>query len=286
MAELNETANLATEVIADGAEAVAEQMTHVAEVSRALTPRHIAIGTGAVVIGVALGGYVGYRFAEKRLSTKFEALMAEETDKLRKHYIQKASAKVEQSTKPALDKVVEDLGYTPQGEPLEIVPATPSAIMQAATDNDEARVEVNVETLNVFESRDEASEWDYATEIKTRDPRFPYIIHHDEWEENPQEFDQHNLVFYEADEVLTDDSDQVIAEVDEAVGVDNLNRFGHGSGDAGTLFVRNEVREIDYEIARSHGMFAQEVHGFDPDQIRDIRHANESARGRPRFDDD
>lgn len=290
MAELTERTDQVTELIADGAETVAEQMTHMAEVSRALAPRHIAIGAVAVAAGVALGGFVGYRFAEKRLSTKFETLMEEETNKLRQHYVQKATAKAEQRAKPALDKMVQDLGYTPQGEPIEIVPATPSAIMQAATENDEARVEVKVETVNVFESTDhilqKGADWDYAQEVKARDPRFPYVIHMDEWQENPQEFEQENLVFYEGDEVLTDDNDQVIADADEAVGLSNLSRFGHGSGDPNTIFIRNEVREVDYEIARSHGMYAQEVHGFDPDQIRDIRHSNEIRRGRERFDDD
>ncbi len=282
--------NQVTELVADGAETVAEQMTHVAEVSRALTPRHIAIGVGAVVVGVAVGGYVGYRFAEKRLSTKFEKLMQEETDKLRQHYVQKTVAKTT-SVKPDLDKMVEDLGYTPQGEPIEIVPATPSAIMQAAKENDEARaVEVKVETVNVFESNADilqsGADWDYAQEVKARDPRFPYVIHLDEWQENPQEHDKMDLVFYEGDEVLADDNDKVVDHADEAIGLANLELFGHGSGDPNVVFIRNEVREIDYEISRSHGMYAQEVHGFDPEQIRDIRHSNESRRGRPRFDDD
>lgn len=288
MAEVKETADIATDVIADGAEVIAEQFTHAAEVSRALTPRHLMLSTGAVMVGVAIGGYVGYRFAEKRLSTKFETLMAEETEKLRQHYIQKVTAKTEQVAKPKLGKMVQDLGYSSQEvSEIDILPATPSAIMQAGTENDDPQVEVNVETVNVFETQNAVElEWDYAKEVKARNPRIPYVIHHDEWQENPQEFDKVDLVYYEGDEVLADDRDQVIGDPDEAVGLTNLELFGHGSGDPNTVFVRNEVREVDYEIARSHGMYAQEVHGFDPDQIRDIRHANESMRGRSRFDDD
>lgn len=288
---VNEKADTATELIADGAEVVAEQMTHVAEMSRALSPRHITIGAVAVVTGMAIGGFAGYRFAEKRLSTKFETLMEEETDKLRQHYIQKAAAKAEQIAKPNLVKMVQDLGYTPQGEPMEIIPATPSAIMQTATNNDEAVVEVHVETVNVFEDGinpvyKKGADWDYAMEVKARDPRFPYVIHYDEWQENPHEHDKEDLTFYEGDEVLADDNDKVVEHADEAIGLSNLEFFGHGSGDPNVVFIRNEVREIDYEIARSNGMYAQEVHGFDPDQIRDIRHSNESRRGRARFDDD
>lgn len=287
MAELTEKTDTATELLADGAEVIAEQFTHAAEISRAMTPRQLGISISAVVIGAALGGYAGYRFAEKRLATKFEALMVEETEKLRQHYTQKVTAKAEQVGKPALNKVVQDLGYTPQGEPMEIIPATPSAIMQAATVQDEPTVEVNVETVNVFETQDGAKfEWDYAVELKSRDVRIPYVINYVEWQENPHGHEKVDLVYYEGDEVLSDDSDKVVEYADEAVGLSNLERFGHGSGDPNVVFVRNEVREIDYEIARSHGMYAQEVHGFDPEQIRDIRHANENMRGRSRFDDD
>lgn len=284
MAELIEKADKVTELVADSADTVAEQMIHVAEVSRALTPMQIGIGVGAVVAGLAIGGFVGYRFAEKRLSTKFETLMQEETDKLRKHYVQKAAAK---SGKPDLGQAVEDFGYAPQ-EVSEIVPVTPSTIMRAAVAPEEPTVtQVIIEELNVFDNGTSTDpEWDYSVEVKARDIRFPYVIHLDEWQENPQEFNQTNLVFYEGDEVLCDDDDKVVPDPDEAVGINNLDRFGDGSGDPDVVFIRNEVREIDYEIQRSKGMYAHEVHGFDPEQIRDIRHANESMRGRLRFDDD
>lgn len=284
--DLAKMANETTEFIADGADAISEQFTQMAEVSRALTPRQMAIGAGAVIAGVAIGAYVGYRYAEKRLSTKFEALVEEETDKLRQHYIQKTVAKTT-NVKPDLEKVVQDLGYAPQDEPISILPATPSAIMQAATEPEEPRVEVNVETVNVFDAQaKQEAGWDYSKELKERDIRFPYVIHLDEWTENPQEFEKIDLLFYEGDEVLADDNDQALDHIDEMVGLSNLDRFGQGSGDPNTVFVRNEVREVDYEIARTHETYAHVVHGFDPDEIRDIRHENNTMRGRSRFDDD
>lgn len=303
--ELNvgEHANAVTEVVADGAEAVAEGFTHVAEVSRALTPRQVAIVATAVVVGVAAGGFVGYRFAEKRLSTKFDQLLEEETTNLKAYYAQKVQAKEEQLGKGDLQARVEELGYTPQGEAITAVQATPASIMKAAKENQEALeaaerereavASPEPEPVNVFEQRDAAEaairadaipEWDYAVEMKARDPRVPYVIHVDEFRENLHEHAQVDLTFYEGDEVLAGDNDTVVQDMDEAIGADNLHRFGHGSGDPHTVFVRNMVREIDYEIARSNGRYAQDVLGFSDEQLS---HSDQSHRKhRSRFTDE
>lgn len=295
------------ELFADGAEAVADQLNTVAEVSRKLTSRQIAITSGAVVVGVAIGSYAGYRFAEKRLSTKFETLMQEETEKLREHYDAKLEA-VKAQTKPSLvdkatalrqqdeaDQIVVDQGY---GGDLDIVPPSADAVMQEAREKaagvarenyaiQKANEAVERETVNIFEARDEAAAaievWDYAKELKSRDPRYPYVVHLDEWQENSSEYEKMDLTYYEGDEVLANDRDQALGDTEDAIGIDNLAKFGHGSGDPNVVFIRNDVREVLYEVNRSGGMYAQEVHGFDPDQIQ---HSDYQSRRRMKFDDD
>ncbi len=268
-----------------------------------------------IVVGVAAGlvmfsGFMGYRFAEKKLSVKFEALMEEETSKLREHYIQKARAKAEKPTheelaelaenlraRPVAEEIIAEAGYKPTADEMiqrakekaAGIAREQHAIEQANKAAEaEAPVSTESETQNIFQERDKAKpdlgEWDYSKELKSRDPREPYVIHIDEWQENASEYEKTDLTFYEGDEVLSDDNDTVIAELDEAIGFDNLTKFGHGSGDPNVVFIRNDVREVLYEVARSYGSYSLEVHGLDPTDH--LKHSDERRRDRRRFDDD
>lgn len=313
--KVDEQLDWATETFADGADAVADHIHHVAEVSRGLSPRQIVLVSGAVVVGVAVGGYVGYRFAEKRLSTKFEQLMEDETVAIRKHYDAKIEAARAQN-KPDLvgraaghiqrdeaDRIIGDEGY--QGDVDIMPPADADTVIQNARDkaagnareafaiqqaNEKAEKEamkIEAETVNIFQARDEAAakieEWDYAKELKSRDPRYPYIIHVDEFNENSSDYDIVELTYYEGDEVLTNERDQPLPDAEEAIGIDHLGKFGHGSADPLTVYIRNDVREVLYDVTRSPGLYSQEVHGIDPDPIR---HSYERRPRRMKFDDD
>ena len=74
--------------------------------------------------------------------------------------------------------------------------------------------------------------------------REPYVI-------SPEDFDDHedydvvSLTYY-ADDVLTDERDNVIEHPEDLVGYDWASHFGEYEEDA--LHVRNEKRKTDYEI--------------------------------------
>lgn len=72
----------------------------------------------------------------------------------------------------------------------------------------------------------------------------PYVIAPDEFGEI-EEYTVASLTYY-ADNVLTDDWDNIIKNVDELVGKDSLKRFGEYEDDS--VFVRNEQTQTDYEI--------------------------------------
>jgi hypothetical protein len=77
--------------------------------------------------------------------------------------------------------------------------------------------------------------------------------------------------------------DEVIDEQDELIGLANLSRFGHGSGDPNIVYVRNEEKKLDIEIVHSDRKYAVEVHGFADDEIR---HSSMKRRSPRRSDDD
>lgn len=260
------------ETVADGIEEVAEHMDDVAEVTRALTGHDIRFLVIGGVVGLATGAAAGYFLTRGKLQTKYNQIAQEEINEMRTHYAQKDVAREQ---KPELDKVVEDLGYSstettrPDQPHVTLVP------------QEEKKVpEVSEETENVFEKvvEDAPPEWDYETEKRLRGDT-PFVIHADEYTENEHSFDQVTYTYYEEDDVLADVRDHIIEDVENVVGLENLQKFGHGSNDPSCVYIRNVKLELDCEITRNPGSFGEQVHGF-------IKHSDDTShRRKRRFDD-
>lgn len=125
---------------------------------------------------------------------------------------------------------------------------------------EEGEVDVTV-NRNIFQDGDDYPELDRSV----RGASFPYIISVDEFEEGDQGFNRNSCTYYQKDNVLADDQDEPIDDIDEYVGRQNL-QFGNSSGQKDVVFVRNINMEVDFEIARSYGSFAEEVLGIYPEQ--------------------
>lgn len=119
----------------------------------------------------------------------------------------------------------------------------------------------------------ESDVWDYKAEEAARDKSLPYIVSQAEFLENEPEYEQITITYYEGDEVLSDERDQVMV-TEVAVGIENL-RFGHGSNDKNVVLVRNEVLSLDFEVVRSEGHYAHEVLG--------LSHSDEDRRRTRKF---
>lgn len=125
---------------------------------------------------------------------------------------------------------------------------------------EEGEVDMTV-SRNIFRDGDDYPELDRSV----RGASFPYIISLDEFEEGDQGFNRNSCTYYQKDNVLADDQDQPVDNVDEIIGRQNL-QFGNSSGQKDIVFVRNMNMEVDFEIARSYGSFAEEVLGIYPEQ--------------------
>ena len=76
----------------------------------------------------------------------------------------------------------------------------------------------------------------------------PYVISPEEFDE-VEEYEKISLTYYSGDNVLAESiSDEIIEEdeIEEAVGSDFATHFGEYEDDS--VFVRNDKRQIDYEI--------------------------------------
>ena len=83
----------------------------------------------------------------------------------------------------------------------------------------------------------------------------PYVIPPEQFGDD-ENYDQISLTYY-ADGVLADENDEVIEDVEDAVRIDSLNRFGEYEDDS--VFVRNDARKCDYEILLDQRTYSEVV---------------------------
>ena len=81
-------------------------------------------------------------------------------------------------------------------------------------------------------------------------------------DDNPIDFV--TLIFYQGDETLCDDGEQIIPNPEEVVGTVALNRLVEGGpgADDGIIFVRNLKTSINYEIVLDMGCYSETVLGM------------------------
>ena len=89
----------------------------------------------------------------------------------------------------------------------------------------------------------------------------PYVISVDEYMADEPDYSKTSLQYYSEDDVLTDETDGIIRNIGRLVGDSFLVSFGDRSGDKNVVYVRNESRQMDFEISLNEGSFAHMVYG-------------------------
>jgi hypothetical protein len=223
---------------------------------------HILLG-GVSAVSLIAGGAVGYFVAWKRISSKYEELVASEIEEAKKYYARKNVA-----PKPALEEVVAEV--TASSEPLQKgVEDAANALLKYRTGIDEALeeeqagivirdIKPNVPVNNVFRV---PKPTDVGQE--RREPGYPYEISEEEYNLSVNDYEQLEMTYYAGDDVLADDKDEAVDAIFRRrfVGDHNLQLFGEATRNE--LYVRNDAEHTDTRISRSTGSFAREVAGFD-----------------------
>ena len=256
-------------------EKAADEIEEVAEVTRSLTGREVGFFIAGVGVGLAIGFTVGSKVMEKKLKTKYAKIAEDEISEMREHYQQKMVA-VE--PKPPIEDVIKERERYTEAEQQAI---DETNLLFPPEDGEEVVVEEVIEVketsqVNVFNTET----WDYAKEVKSRDPEVPYIIHIDEFTQNEPDNEQITYTYYEIDDVLADPRDTKVDDMDAVIGLGNLGRWGHGSNDENIVYIRNERLSLDFEVVRDRGSYAEETR-------KNIRHSYDRRRRIQRgFDDD
>lgn len=235
------------------------------------TNKALVVGVG--IVALAAGAAIGYFVADKRLRTKYDDVLADQVEEARAFYA--TLNKADYPTPEALLKERHPEAVA-AAEAMETytgnVPDPRGEIVEAPEDGTlmiRRTEEKEVISRNIFVDGEpiKDDDWDQDAEESTRTPGKPYVITEGEFFQNETSYEQMQMTYYMGDDVLVDEtSADVVNKSDEFVGDENLTKFGHGSKDKHIVYIRNDAKELEFEIARSTGKYAVEVLGLGDDE--------------------
>jgi hypothetical protein len=246
-------------------EEIATNLEEVAAVTRGISGKGVGLVVGGLVVGAAVGLYIGYRFNREKIRAEAFKESEVEIEKMRAYYEQKTVAAQE---KPTLEEVVEERGYVVVEE---IKPPDTSSKTSTSRKRPTrppvpvAEAVIPPPTPPPPPPKDEEFVWDYAAELAARTAELPYVLHQDEFKSSETGYRQVVYTYYAGDDVLVGEDERPLPHADIIVGQDNL-KWGHGADDVDVVFVRNEHMELEMEICRTSASYEEEVLGLDRDE--------------------
>ena len=241
-------------------EEVAANLEEAAVVTRQLDTRALGFLGVGLVVGAAVGFYIGHRYKKNKIYAEAFAKGEKEVAQIREVYQQKTVAAKE---KPSVEEVIEKRGYS-----VNVIPETlpeegdlSFRLGRPPVPVDSAKPVYRTEDAE----KDKNAGWNYAFELANRGSGSPYIIHQDEWHLKESEYNQTAITYYAEDDILADEDDSILENRDELVGEENLTKFGHGTDDFNILYIRNTRLELEYEVSRVPRSYEEEVLGLEHD---------------------
>ena len=190
----------------------------------------------------ATGAAIGSLVTWKTIKTKYERLAQEEIDSVKEEF-----SRLSKIRKESNDRQNED----------EDEDAEAGDIEWNDTDQDDL-VEYNDITARYrsFSDDDETDEeGDEWSEGEVPYINGPYVISPDDFSSSPPGYSAQPLDYF-ADGILADGWG-VELDIEETIGEESLEHFGEYADDL--LYVRNERKEIDYEVTKDPRTYAEAV---------------------------
>lgn len=226
------------------------------------------MSAGKAVVLVVGGILVGAGVTTLVLKKKYEAQAEEEITSVRDSYIKRIN-----DLEGLLNKQEEKVSAPPVGKvreasdiPMErVVPSNETlrkAYHKMAPSPETVEgLKETVEGLG-YSRKEEPVKEDVNT-IREGNPEEPYIIPVQAYMDDEEMYDQMTLTYYVLDKVLANEAEEVIEDVDGAVGRHNLHNFGVESGNDDTVYIRNDKRAAEYEVLRVEKAYSKDVMGID-----------------------
>lgn len=187
------------------------------------------------VSGVTVGGFLGYKIIEKKYNEKLETEVNRRIDE----YVLNNKKEEKKHTEPIevkKENAVDKINYNN---------VTKNYI--SSEENEEDNEETKEEDDDGKEDEPEVN--NYISD----DPRDPYEITEEEYDDNSNEFEKESLYYYRGNYTLVDDSDNVVdtEDADILLGSDWVDLMNNN----GIIYIRNEKVKTDYEIVVNSGVY-------------------------------
>lgn len=217
------------------------------------------VAIGGTLFGLAAGSAAGYFFARKRLEVEYAELAQKEIQDAKVYlsmlYKGDGPGQVLQRRTATKPVGVDDSVH--EGPPDEVLRRVAEGLTkQLRYAKPGVVVEEPKVKKNVFDGATEPDEEDSES-----DDEAIRIISVVEYSEGEPGYTQVSLTYFAGDDVLCDEGDIPVEDVEATVGQSNLERFGYKSRDPKVVYIRNDTLEIDYEVVKHEGSFAEFVHG-------------------------
>lgn len=177
------------------------------------------------VAGAAIGSVATWKFVK----TKYEQIANEEIESVKRHYKMKEAGE-------AVVKGFED--------GLNGVKETTSAA------EEEIKAEYESYAKRYLSDQDEKPEQKVKKEEDEMENK-PYVISPTEFGEAG--YEQVSLRYYADGVLVYDEDDEPVEDIDDLVGEESLKHFGEYEDDS--VFVRDDVHKIDFEILKDLGNY-------------------------------
>jgi hypothetical protein len=99
----------------------------------------------------------------------------------------------------------------------------------------------------------------------------PSIITSEQFADEHLDFDKVTLYYYDEDDTLTNENEEIISDPALLIGEEALVKFGENPYDDDTVYVRNERFGADYEIIRLHLNYRVTILGISEDPPKRVR---------------
>lgn len=226
---------------------IVEAAVEHAEAVEVIIRNNPIVVASAFLAGITAGAYVSHILTKKHMALRYEAILENEIEKAHEYYKSRNA-----------ETFVENVSVIVQNEEPEAKKA--EGIMGKAGYVAYHNVSKSAEDVPT-EKVVEVITFDYEEEERKRSSGLPYIIDMETYMTNEDDNDQLTLVYYDEDEVLSDDADEIVHTKNELIGTGNL-RFGYGSEDPKIVYIRNEQIATDYEVVLFENSYTKEVLGL------------------------
>ena len=226
--------------------------------------------------GAAIGGLISFAI----LREKYDQMLEEETEAMQKYYEQ-GETEPEENPKQEKDDNV-NIAYTKDSlgnmhdthEKAKkrtyvdyVKKYNPNELVEERLQNEPDPLEgLETEDGIDWEMEDEEDEYNDAPPEDPPESPFthtePYIISRQDFEEENLHYDKITITYYDIDDVLADEREDVIPDIESVIGIDALTNFGNMSNDPNIVYVRNDRLGADYEVCLTNDSYTESVLGI------------------------